>query len=700
MIPFASQRGGGQDLATHLMNAHDNEQVTLFDLRGAVARDLHGALAEWEAIAGALTRCRQYLCSLSINPDERQGRLTRDQYLDYIARTESALGLAGQPRAIIFHVKRDGHGRAREHCHVVWSRIVVEKKRAVPLSFFKEKMMAVTRAFARDHGLALPPGYDRQEDAQRRNRQLSPYDCTKHKQTGISHEERMAAVTDAWRRSDSARAFVNALADLGYILAQGRNGTRVVLVDFYGHTTALTRLIDDPAVRAKHVREFLGPDYAPDNLPTAEQAQAIAAQRRKLIEAFEAARAETDQTEALVGQQRERRQALEGKAAALRQRQHEERIQLVAAQKAARHEQQSAYLAEQKRIRLERAQRKPKGLAAFLGRVTGIALITRKMQRYRDRKRYGAYIGLRAALKKIQRDERDALARGHELQAADKRRRLRALDQVERRERQTLETAALTARRQAINARHVHMPSLASALIGLGDMSERGTDGPRRGTLLVQEFARVVGQPEPEATVRLAQAFERASGGGEDESGDAGGTETPAPAEDVKIQRRRDRRRRRKAVMTAFTRAVDDSHADGDGGDNRSGGPKPAEKPTVTQRRRKRRVRKKRDREGALLSAFNDAAGGGDDDSGKGGSADVPAPAAEAKIRRRQRRRRKRDLDREFNSVSGAGDGRSGDGDSGGGPRRNRRSRGPDPPESGGPPRPLRTRRRDLDRGR
>src|SRR5690606_18803101 len=98
-------------------------------------------------------------------------------------------------------------------------------------------------------------------------------------------------------------AFVNALADLGYILARGRNKTRVVLVDLYGHTTALTRLIDDPSVRAKHVRDFLGADYAPENLPTVEEAQAVAAERRKLIEAFEKARAESDQATEIVRQQ-------------------------------------------------------------------------------------------------------------------------------------------------------------------------------------------------------------------------------------------------------------------------------------------------------------------------------------------------------------------------------------------------------------
>ena len=99
-------------------------------VRGAVARELHGAFAEWEAQAHTLTRCSNYLYSLSINPDQRQGRLTKEQYLDYIDRAENRLGLAGQPRAVVFHIKKDKNGVPREHCHVVWSRIDAERGKA------------------------------------------------------------------------------------------------------------------------------------------------------------------------------------------------------------------------------------------------------------------------------------------------------------------------------------------------------------------------------------------------------------------------------------------------------------------------------------------------------------------------------------------------------------------------------------------
>ena len=115
MIPFASQRGSGSDLATHLLNEHDNEFVEVADLRGAIADDLHGAFAEWETEASAMTKCQKYLYSLSVNPDPSQGPMPREVYDDYLNRVEQALGLVGQPRAVVFHIKEDRNGELREH---------------------------------------------------------------------------------------------------------------------------------------------------------------------------------------------------------------------------------------------------------------------------------------------------------------------------------------------------------------------------------------------------------------------------------------------------------------------------------------------------------------------------------------------------------------------------------------------------------
>ena len=64
MILKGNQRGSGQQLATQLLNADNNQRVEILELRGSVARDLHGAFEEWWACSMA-TQCLKYLYSLS-----------------------------------------------------------------------------------------------------------------------------------------------------------------------------------------------------------------------------------------------------------------------------------------------------------------------------------------------------------------------------------------------------------------------------------------------------------------------------------------------------------------------------------------------------------------------------------------------------------------------------------------------------------
>ena len=72
MIPKASQRGSGKDLSTDLLNASVNEHVAVAEVPGAIAPDLHGAFAEWEAIANGLTKCHNCLYRLLVNPVRHQ----------------------------------------------------------------------------------------------------------------------------------------------------------------------------------------------------------------------------------------------------------------------------------------------------------------------------------------------------------------------------------------------------------------------------------------------------------------------------------------------------------------------------------------------------------------------------------------------------------------------------------------------------
>ncbi len=460
MIPKASQRGLGQDLATHLLNAVDNEFVEVADVRGAVAGDLHGAFAEWEAIGSALTKSRNYLYSLSINPHVVNGPLTRAQYEDYAGRVEKALGLTGQPRALVFHIK-DG----REHCHVVWSRTDARAGRAIHLAFDHQKLMMVTREFARDHGLKLPPGYERnaREQEANRRRQLSLYEKDQERQTGIAKEQRMADVTEAWRRSDNAKAFVRALEERGYILCAG-DKRPYVLVDLYGQMNALPKLIADKAVRTKDIVAFLEKDFPPESLPTVDEARALAAQHRQAQEDFARSQREAGKLDALKQAQAERRRQAVADRAALAAGQKIESFTLAEAQRLQRLALKRAYVRELRRVHDARKEARPTGLAAFLGRVTGVNLVIRQVQRYRDTKRWEAYRTERGALVDRQRADAATQAQRHKLQAFDADRAIRALDQVDQRELKSFETKQVRAEREKQRGDKGQMPSLGLEL--------------------------------------------------------------------------------------------------------------------------------------------------------------------------------------------------------------------------------------------
>ena len=423
MIPFASQRGGGQDLATHLMNAYDNEVTELAYLRGAIAPDLHGAFKEWQMQAEDLTRCEKYLYSLSINPDPRQGPLTRDQYMDYIARTEEALGLTNQPRGIVFHQKY-----GREHCHVVWSRIDAMNGKAVHLAFDHEKLMRVTRAFARDHGLRLPPGYERSAE----KGQESLYDREKKRLTGLSKEDHMRAVTQAWQQSDSARTFVRALSAQGYLLATGNRP--YVLVDLYGGTHALARLIDDKAVKTADLRAFLAKDFPSESLPSVEEAIALVERHRVSLDQETSEEERAIALASLRHAHQGRRTALVQERQALEARQQTTFAALETQQRAARDALRHRYLEQRKVIERQRRENRPTGLAAFLGRITGFEALGALLHKRQDAQRFKAYGAQLLATKLAQTRERIDQARQHQAEALEQARREKALTRIERRE--------------------------------------------------------------------------------------------------------------------------------------------------------------------------------------------------------------------------------------------------------------------------
>ena len=244
MILVGSQRGGAGDLARHLLK-EENEHVELHELRGFASGTLQGALNESYAISRA-TRCRQHLFSLSLNPPPGEN-VTTDAFEDAIGRIEEKLGLAGQPRAIVFHEKE-----GRRHCHAVWSRIDAEELKAVPLPFSKTKLRDIARELFLEHGWKMPRGLARSEERDPRNFTLEQWQQAKR--AGKDARQAKIDFQDAWAMSDSRAAFAHALKARGYWLAQGdRRG--FVAIDLQGEVYAVARQV---GVKTKAVRERLG----------------------------------------------------------------------------------------------------------------------------------------------------------------------------------------------------------------------------------------------------------------------------------------------------------------------------------------------------------------------------------------------------------------------------------------------------------
>ena len=263
MILKGNIRAGASELADHLMNTRDNDRVELAGIEGFASQDLHGALAEAYAVSAG-TNCTKYLYSLSINPDQE---LTREQYARAIDKIGQKLGLADQPKAVVFHVKN-----GREHCHVAWSRIDIERMQAVHMPFDRQRLREIARDLVRDFGHDMPKylGEDRGRDRFKdRFNAKTLAEQGQEQRSGISAEERRGTITKAYEMADNATAFRHALAEQGYILAQGDKRGQVV-VDRAGDVHSLTRQIE--GVTAKDIRSNLNLDAVQD-LPSVQEAK-------------------------------------------------------------------------------------------------------------------------------------------------------------------------------------------------------------------------------------------------------------------------------------------------------------------------------------------------------------------------------------------------------------------------------------------
>ncbi len=336
MILKGNQRGGGKQLAAHLMKVEDNEHVHIHELRGFMSDNLHSALHEAYAVSRG-TRATQFLFSLSLNPPPNE-KVSVDVFEAAIKTIEQKLGLNNQPRAIVFHEKE-----GRRHAHVVWSRIDCEEMKAINLPFYKTKLRDVSRELFYEHGWKMPEGLLDSHNRDPLNYSLREWQQAKRQ--GEDPKALQSIFQNCWAASDNRSSFEHALQRYGLYLAKGdRRG--YVAIDYRGEVYSLSRWLK---VKTNALRGRLGPTEV---LPGTQEIKARIAERMTgRLKIY------IQETQARLKQQV---QSFIQKKRGLQNQHQNERGQLQ--QKQEKRWQQES---------LERSQRLPKGFKGIWFRITG-----------------------------------------------------------------------------------------------------------------------------------------------------------------------------------------------------------------------------------------------------------------------------------------------------------------------------------------
>jgi hypothetical protein len=254
------------------MRTDTNERVEVQEITGVVAEDLRGALLEIAAVAsGTQTKKPFYHASINTPLEER---LTEEQRAYAIDRLAEKLGLSGQPRIVVVHEKKD-----REHCHIVWSRIDLDRMAAVSDSHNYRKHEEVARDLEREFGHERVQGaHIEREGRPRPKRTPSHVEMLQVERGAVRPEEAKAFVTDLWQRTDSGQSFKQALEERDWVLARGDRRDFVV-IDPEGGTHSLARRVE--GAKAKDIRAGMA-DVDPESLPSVAEARATQRERQRL----------------------------------------------------------------------------------------------------------------------------------------------------------------------------------------------------------------------------------------------------------------------------------------------------------------------------------------------------------------------------------------------------------------------------------
>jgi hypothetical protein len=336
MILKGSQRGGAKQLANHLLKVVENEHVEVYEVRGFMSDDLHGALKEIYAVSQG-TRCKQFMFSVSLNPPQNESAPV-EYFEKALADIEKDLGLENQPRAVVFHEKE-----GRRHAHCVWSRINTEEMKAINLPYYKLKLRDISKQLYFQHGWKMPRGLLDSAFRTRTNFTLAEWQQAKRLNEDPKTLKKL--FQECWAVSDSRKAFSQVLEENGLYLAKGdRRG--YVAVDYRGEVFSLSKWA---GVKTKQLKSRLGD---PKSLPSIDDVKVqISNKMTEVLESY------IKEVQKKIENQKE---PLLQKKQSLRKHHHEHRVAL-------KEKQEERWQKET----VERSQRLPKGLKGIWNRITG-----------------------------------------------------------------------------------------------------------------------------------------------------------------------------------------------------------------------------------------------------------------------------------------------------------------------------------------
>lgn len=277
MIIKGSARTNPDNLARHLLNRKDNERIAIVgNLNLTVPdNDIAGALREMVAIAKG-TNCEKPLYHAIISPEPGE-TMGPDGWAKSVDVLEKVLGLQDHQRVVLLHKK---HGR--EHVHVVWNRVDIDRMKAVSMSHNYRKHERAARILERVLGHAKTPSKSQRrqpektperepgdpglpktaeklrtqdirkvvENAPREG--LSHFEHQRQKRLNIDEKAIRKEVAAAWREASTPDEFKKKIEAAGMRLVNGERGP--LILDESGGYRTVARCVSGLKVEAARQR--------------------------------------------------------------------------------------------------------------------------------------------------------------------------------------------------------------------------------------------------------------------------------------------------------------------------------------------------------------------------------------------------------------------------------------------------------------